>query len=198
MNIYFKQNKYKKWYDNIIANAVIRGWTKKSSPVYTEKHHIIPSSLGGTNDKENLVFLTAREHFICHWLLTKMVTEQYKYKMYKDLHKMTQNHSGQRYFSSTHYEIARKYNSICMKENNPTKRDDVKKKMSIAKLGKKATEETKLKQSKNNSKYWLGKQSVFKGSKFYNNGIEQKMFFDGDAPIGWIQGRLNLPWNKTS
>jgi hypothetical protein len=198
MNIYFKQNKYKKWYDNIIINAISRGWTRKSSPVYTEKHHIIPKSLNGTNCKKNLVFLTAREHFICHWLLTKMVTDQYKYKMYKALHKMTQNHSGQRYFSSTQYEIARKYNSICMKENNPSKRDDVKKKISIAHLGKKATEETKSKMSKNNSKYWLGKQNVFKGSKFYNNGIQQKMFFDNDVPAGWIQGRLNPPWNKYS
>ena len=32
---------------------------------YYEKHHIQPKSLGGSNKKENLVRLTAREHFIC-------------------------------------------------------------------------------------------------------------------------------------
>lgn len=42
---------------------------------YTETHHIVPKSLNGTNDKSNLVDLSAREHFICHLLLTKMYPE---------------------------------------------------------------------------------------------------------------------------
>lgn len=37
------------------------------SQTYTEKHHIIPKSLGGDNSKTNLVVLTGRQHFICHW-----------------------------------------------------------------------------------------------------------------------------------
>lgn len=41
----------------------------KSDGVYYEKHHIIPKSLGGTNDNDNLVLLTAREHYIAHLLL---------------------------------------------------------------------------------------------------------------------------------
>ena len=50
---------------------------------YTERHHIIPKSLGGGNNKENLVNLTAREHFICHWLLTKMTAEtKHQYQMW--------------------------------------------------------------------------------------------------------------------
>ena len=43
-----------------------------SGELYCEAHHIIPKSLDGDNSKENLVDLTAREHFICHWLLAKM------------------------------------------------------------------------------------------------------------------------------
>ena len=74
----FIKNKYTKWYFNIISNAQNRNVTG-----YTEKHHIIPKSLGGSNKKENLVKLTAREHFICHWLLTKMVLEtKQKYQMW--------------------------------------------------------------------------------------------------------------------
>jgi hypothetical protein len=64
----YLQNKYTNWYFNIISNAQSR-----TISGYTEKHHIIPKSLGGSNKKDNLVRLTAREHFICHWLLTKMV-----------------------------------------------------------------------------------------------------------------------------
>lgn len=39
---------------------------------YYEKHHIIPKSLGGSNDPINLILLTAREHFIAHWLLWRI------------------------------------------------------------------------------------------------------------------------------
>jgi ribosomal protein L37AE/L43A len=37
--------------------------------------------MGGTNDPENLVSLSAREHFICHLLLVKMVDEEFYPKM---------------------------------------------------------------------------------------------------------------------
>ncbi len=39
---------------------------------YYEKHHILPKSMGGDNSDENLVYLTAREHFIAHWLLWRI------------------------------------------------------------------------------------------------------------------------------
>ena len=71
-------NKYCKWYFNIIDNALARGWTKKTSKVYVESHHIIPKSILKNNDT---VILTAREHFICHLLLPKFLEGQYKYKM---------------------------------------------------------------------------------------------------------------------
>jgi hypothetical protein len=60
--------KYTKWYYNIINNC------KVNPPIdcYTEIHHIKPKSIGGCNTKENLVKLTAKQHFICHLLLTKM------------------------------------------------------------------------------------------------------------------------------
>lgn len=45
---------------------------------YGEWHHIIPRCLGGTNDSDNLVFLTAREHFIAHILLVKIYPNEYK------------------------------------------------------------------------------------------------------------------------
>ena len=65
----FINNKYTNIYFNIIKSAQIR------DPLsgYSERHHIIPKCLGGSNKKDNLVILTAREHFVCHHLLTKMV-----------------------------------------------------------------------------------------------------------------------------
>ena len=51
---------------------------------YIEEHHIIPRAFGGSNSKENLVKLTAREHYVAHLLLWKMQTEKReKHKMAK-------------------------------------------------------------------------------------------------------------------
>lgn len=52
-------------------NAIL---TKRSENVkfeYSEKHHILPKSMGGSNDKENLIYLSYREHYIAHYMLAK-------------------------------------------------------------------------------------------------------------------------------
>ena len=86
-------NKYNRWYTGIIENArarIIHG--------YKETHHIIPRSLGGTDDTTNLVDLTAREHFICHWLLVKLHTGTARHKMVYALNGMKRNgKDNQRY-----------------------------------------------------------------------------------------------------
>jgi hypothetical protein len=54
-------------YNKIINNAKSQIRSKKDS--YFERHHIIPKTVGGDNSKENIVLLTAKEHFVCHRLL---------------------------------------------------------------------------------------------------------------------------------
>jgi len=76
-------NKYEKWYSGIIENA-----RNRKTDEYTETHHILPRSLGGSDTPDNLVDLTAREHFMCHWLLTKMHTGQARGKMINALYMM--------------------------------------------------------------------------------------------------------------
>ena len=60
---------YGKVYAELVASRKPRG-TKKES--HYEIHHIIPRCLGGADVKENYVKLTFREHYIAHWLLTKI------------------------------------------------------------------------------------------------------------------------------
>ena len=72
----YLHNKYTITYYNIIDRARQRNFDG-----YGEKHHIIPKSLDGPDTPENIVKLTAREHFLCHWLLTKMVVGQARSKM---------------------------------------------------------------------------------------------------------------------
>ena len=92
----FKTNKYTKYYTLLTDRAKGRTLTE-----YTERHHIIPQSLGGSNDKENLVDLTAREHFICHWLLIKMTEGENRSKMLYALNGMKAENKYQQRYSST-------------------------------------------------------------------------------------------------
>ena len=64
---------YKKIYFQIIRN---RRNNPLSEEEYGEVHHIIPRSFSGLDTPENLIRLSAREHFIVHFLLYKM----YKYR----------------------------------------------------------------------------------------------------------------------
>jgi hypothetical protein len=76
----FKSNKYTTWYYNIIDSAQARNLPRKTAG--TEIHHIMPKCMGGERGN-NLVVLTTREHFICHWLLTKMVSAtKHKWQMW--------------------------------------------------------------------------------------------------------------------
>jgi len=93
---------YQKIYNQIIKraqNRILEG--------YKEKHHIIPKCLGGNNDKENLVELTAREHFLCHMLLCEIYPNKHKLiqalwlmSIGKNKRNVTHNYS----FSSRTYE----------------------------------------------------------------------------------------------
>jgi hypothetical protein len=89
-NINKHMNKYKQWYANITERA-----KNRVLETYTESHHIVPRSLGGGDEADNLVNLTAREHFVCHWLLVKMTTGQDHHKMLNALRMMRAKKSGQ-------------------------------------------------------------------------------------------------------
>lgn len=98
-------NKYSKLYHKITLNA-----KQRITEGYTERHHIIPQSLGGSDEKENLVELTAREHFICHWLLIKMTEGDEKGKMLYALQGMkAENKFQNRYHTTITARVYEKY-----------------------------------------------------------------------------------------
>ena len=98
---------YKNIYDCLISEAQKR----QSVKGYFEIHHIVPRSLGGTDDKVNLVKLTAREHFIAHCLLARIYGGTQWYAVIK----MT----GQTpYMNARLYQIARENYSKVLKGNS--------------------------------------------------------------------------------
>jgi len=58
---------YSRHYETLCERAKNRNLEE-----YTEKHHIIPRCMGGTDGGENLVDLTPEEHYVAHQLLVKM------------------------------------------------------------------------------------------------------------------------------
>lgn len=104
-NINKHMNKYTQWYTNITYRAKNRHLDS-----YTESHHIVPRSLGGSDETDNLVNLTAREHFVCHWLLVKMTTGQDYHKMLNALRMMRAEKQGQQRYTTK--ITARVYESI--------------------------------------------------------------------------------------
>ena len=170
----FIKNKYKQWHDNIITKA-----KNRTLIGYKEIHHILPKSLGGSNDKSNLVELTAREHFIVHMLLCKFTKGEAKRSMlyafkcmcyykkdgrnYKINSRIAQKLRSELKFSKEHLENLR-----------------------TSHLGIRPSKETRLKMSKihKGNKYCLGKKTskktklklskMRKGSIWVNNNIQSK------------------------
>ena len=93
----------------------------KSSENFFELHHVLPKSLGGTNQKSNLVLLTPKEHFVAHHLLYKMHSGRDKAKMAYALFRMCSNNPLQhRVISARAFEYAKSQISrACSGENHP-------------------------------------------------------------------------------
>lgn len=60
---------YKRIYDEFIAD---RKEKQPNKPDYYETHHIVPRCIGGDDTHENLIRLTAEDHFFAHLLLAKI------------------------------------------------------------------------------------------------------------------------------
>lgn len=58
---------YAAHYDKLINRARNRILTG-----YKERHHVIPRCMGGSDEADNIVELTAEEHYVAHQLLVKM------------------------------------------------------------------------------------------------------------------------------
>jgi hypothetical protein len=97
--------KYERWHDQIVARARKR----KLKHIYFERHHIVPRAFKGSDEKSNLVDLTYREHFLIHWLLTKLhPTGRPHTQMVMALHCMTFSAAGQRFPASWHFDVVKR------------------------------------------------------------------------------------------
>jgi hypothetical protein len=134
---YNKNMNYQKHYDALILRAKVR----PTPDGYVERHHVNPRCLGGSDDSENIVLLTAREHYVAHQLLVKLNPEHhglaYAAMLMTRIGSSHQRASNRYYawlksrFSRLQSEIMRAYTS----ENNPSRQPKVKQKRREAWLG---------------------------------------------------------------
>lgn len=142
----FQNNKYTRFYFSIINAAKSR---TLAPDVYIEKHHIVPKSLNGSNTADNLVALTAREHFVCHRLLVKMTVGQSRTKMAHAAWRMVckpNNYQIRHIPNSRTYQIIR---AEYIKEiTNKPRSLETKLKLRNANLGKTHSDSSRQKMSK--------------------------------------------------
>jgi hypothetical protein len=145
-----------------IYNQIIKRAKNRQLEGYKEKHHIIPKCLGGNNDKENLVELTAKEHFLCHMLLCEFYPKEYKLKYALFLMAIgKQSKNSYKINSKTYERLKLEYSQMLQGKKRSQK---TKTKISKSLTGKKHSKESKLKMSESR-----------KGHKMYTEEWKQKI-----------------------
>lgn len=190
----FNTSKYTTIYFSIISRAKNQN-RKKSKNVYYEKHHIIPKSLSGDNNKNNLVLLTAKEHFICHLLLPKMCDNiQHIHKMNCALNFMLRSNTSQKRYTSKIYEKIKIQHSLSISYllKGKSKPIGFGEKISNSLKGIKFTDERKM-NIKNNHHDVSGENNPMFG-KHHTDKTKNKI---SQANKGKTSGDKNYMFGKT-
>jgi hypothetical protein len=159
MSEIFLNNKYTRWYYALIEQ---RKNNPANSDHYREDHHVVPESFyivrkregpagwleGDADAKENKVWLTGREHALCHWLLVKMTRGVAHIKCRQAFDMMASDNCSMnrkvsrmitRAYERNRIEIA-KIRSERMTENNPMDNEESRKRVGDSKRGKSRSE----------------------------------------------------------
>lgn len=128
------ENKYYKTYVRLIES---RRLMKRDG--YLEAHHIIPRSLGGSNEISNVINLTAREHLITHLLLPRFLLGSEKWKMCFALNFLVHGNKKHRKIALTarQYQYVKEQTTLANKSYpRPSMTAETKKKISEGNKGK--------------------------------------------------------------
>jgi len=150
---------YQKQYTIIIRHAILQNRIKHNG-IYYENHHVIPKCLDGSDEKENLILLTFKEHFLCHKLLTYIYPHDRKIAC--AYHKMAFSKKNKCHISARNYVYAKELISLIPMS------EETKEKIKISNTGRIHSEESKAKMSKK----LKGKLASNKGKKMSE---EQKL-----------------------
>ena len=197
---------YQKIYDRLIKRAQNEN-RKKRNGTYYEQHHIIPRCIGGSDDFENLVLLTAREHFLAHKILCEIQPDNLHlfnaYWMMCNMKSNTQERNyniGNRDYERLKLQFSSFISNKNMGENNPAKRPEVRKKISQALMGHVAWNDGLTKETNDSVAAMAVKQ---KNIKRWNAGLTkddprvlEQSKNSSKARTGKARGKYNVQYAK--
>lgn len=157
MLVIFINMNYLKIHDDIIKRAKSENRIK-GFDIYYESHHITPKCLGGSNKKNNLINLTAKEHWLIHLLLIEIYPDNIKLKLaIRKMMKKSNNQKRNVIISGDQYErlkkmISKAHGDLLRGKKRKPFTNEHKKNISLSmkgkpshRKGKKCTEEQKIK-----------------------------------------------------
>lgn len=158
---------YEKIYNDLMNDRLSKKpqrLKEKRCGFYFEGHHIIPKWMGGDGNSnrpknnKNIVLLTAREHFLAHWMLWRIYRDRPSALAFHKMRSVNKNQN--RVTSSIGYEEAR----IAFAETNKGNTYGV----GITRI---VTEEQKLKQSNTMKGRYIGSNNPFFGKTHSKEAI---------------------------
>lgn len=165
---------YQKIYDSLIAKRQ-QNPAIKTGPYTVVEHYIFPKSMGGSNNKSNLVVLTNKEHFVAHHLL---------WKIYQNA-EMT--HAFMLMSTTMGYKISAKIYAILVEQHGEYLSEQMK--GNTIWVGRKHSQQTKEKMSKNN---WMktddGKKWFSENNPSKNESTRQKISNALKGKSSWTKG----------
>jgi hypothetical protein len=182
---------YNKLYSRFIESIPLRS---KQYNDGLEKHHILPKSIGGKNDKKNLIVLTPREHFIAHRMLAKMFKGQKKMKMSFALLALGHYRNKRRdndKLNSRQYNLAQKQWSEYLQTTEG-------KKWNSQRVKKQWTPKRRARQSEYMKKKWkTGAQDYLRSAEYRERKREQSKLIWKDPKYRKLQTQIQtLKWAK--
>lgn len=164
----------------------------KDQGQYTQKHHIIPLSAGGTDDESNLIRLSWLTHYYAHFLLAKENPDDKEIQHYWKIKGDLDRWLHWCYSCATSRCVSEETKAILREKCSGWHHtEETKKIISERSKGHPVYEYQKEKLRELNRERLLGTthDSWNKGKKWFNNGIKSIMAYE--CPIGFIPGRIS-------
>lgn len=160
-----------------IYNQIIERAKHRTLTGYIERHHIIPRCIGGLDTSDNIVKLTAREHYICHRILVRLYPHNSKlvYAFWAMSNQKSKYQQRSMVSSRAYSEAKEMFSSVHSEREVST---ETRKKLSNSRKGKSSPKSQesiqKLINSGVNTRFTKGQDSCNKGKKLSAETLKKR------------------------